>query len=514
MKIKKYIARTFQEGKNLILEELGDEAVILSSRTTPLDINGESNIEIIAGINESSDSNDDKTENTQNTNKQSGDIDNSNNFNSYNTNNNLSKSNEKINNNLSKPNFTKRDNPDFLTRLENFTRPLSSIINKNESQNNVKSKESKFNNELNNNEFNNNKFNNSNSSSEQNSISKIDLSFITSTNSDLSEIKKSIKTLENNSKYRFSSLFSSTHLRLYKELLDADFEESYVLELISLSTQNIHRILQANIQKNIFDLISKTQSNSQTDSSIEYTNLSNKSSKPNLFVDVNDYNILKNEIKHLIIEDITFAKNLETSDKQQRLIFVGPSGSGKTSALIKLAIITKLIYNAKILIIAADSYKVGGLEQLQTLSSIANLPFKSAMSNTELQRVLLDAKDYDFVFIDTSGRSPKDESYLKEIKDFINISQPTNTFLVQNSTINLKTFKKVLKDFNIFKSTNLILTKIDETESIGSILSILKESNLPLNYITNGQQIPDDIEPATKELILDLIFRVSEDNNK
>lgn len=493
MKIKKYIAKTFQEGKLLILEELGDEAVILSSRTTPLDINGESNIEIIAGINEVSE-NTKELENSQNSNKTD--------VNNNNQNNKISYNEVLTNKNIHNDNASKKEHPDFLTRLENFTRPISSIINKNE--NSIKIEEEKFNN------LKNSQFNNTNKLNDKNSISKIDLSFITSTNSDLSEIKKSIKNLENNSKYRFSGLYSSTHLRLYKELLDADFEETYVLELISKSTQNINRILLSNIQQNVFDLISNTQSNQKANlhSNNDYENENLiKNGKNNLLIDVNDYSLLKNEIKNLIVEDINFAKNLTPMDKQQRLIFVGPSGSGKTSALIKLAIIIKLIYNSKILIVAADSYKVGGLEQLQTLASIANLPFKSAMSNIELQKVLLDAKEFDFIFIDTSGRSPKDESYLKEIKDFINISQPTNTFLVQNSTINLKTFKKVLKDFNIFKSTNLILTKIDETESIGSILSILKESNLPLNYITNGQQIPDDIELANKDVLLNLIFR-------
>lgn len=535
MKIKKYIAKTFQEGKLLILEELGDDAIILSSRTTPIDANGETNIEIIAGINETDDN---TSENKDSELKDITDnIISKNNNSSLNSHTNQSDSQNKLDrqkanrllDNYNRENQTKdfnttfnkdltKDNKlpldknkgDLLSKLENLAKPLSNIINKieesakdSQSKNNSFEKNhisSKMDNEDSREYYINSKIE---ESYKNNKISSIDLSFITSTNSDLSEIKKSIKNIENIERYKNSNLLSSTHQKLYNELLDADFSSYYSMELLGIATQNLYRNIQTHIKNMIFESVSNSQKDNKTIDNNNKAEINNL----NIFAQVNDYNLLKREIIEQFKDTLSFGNLIQQSKKQQRIIFVGPSGSGKTSALIKLAIVTKLMYNSKILIISADSYKVGGIEQLQTLSSIAAVTFKSAFTNVELQKILIEANEYDFVFIDTSGKSPKDDLYLKEISDFMKVAIPTTTFLVQNATVNIKTFNKVLDNFKIFNPSSIILSKIDETESIGSIISAIKDKNFKLSYVTNGQQIPDDIEPANLNLILSKIFK-------
>lgn len=553
MKIKKYIAKTFQEGKLLILEELGDDAIILSSRTTPIDANGETNIEIIAGINETDDSNSDSENSNDsdlNTNASSISSNLSNNISSNQSSltkqtDNLNKQDKQRANRLL-DNYNRENNRenqtsdivkenklpldknkgDLLSKLENLAKPLSNIINKieesakdsqsqylkNQQSSQTSSLSSKIDNEDSREYYINSKIE---ESYKNNKISSIDLSFITSTNSDLSEIKKSIKNIENIERYKNSNLLSSTHQKLYNELLDADFSSYYSMELLGIATQNLYRNIQTHIKNMIFESVS----NAQKENALK-DNKTNESKKVeinnlNIFAQVNDYNLLKREIIEQFKDSLSFGNLIQQtnqqanqqSKKQQRIIFVGPSGSGKTSALIKLAIVTKLMYNSKILIISADSYKVGGIEQLQTLSSIAAITFKSAFTNVELQKILIEAKDYEFVFIDTAGKSPKDDLYLKEISDFIKVAIPTTTYLVQNATVNIKTFNKVLENFKIFNPTSIILSKIDETESIGSIISAIKDKNYRLSYVTNGQQIPDDIEPANLNIILSKIFK-------
>ena len=160
MRIKKYISKTFQEGKLLILEELGEDAVILSSRTTPIDSNGESNIEIIAGINEESASkesienisdneiispsnseqdqinfkytnpnNQTENKNTESIKERASTRPNNLNdiLNSYR---NSSKSNLETTENNINENKAKKTTNDLMSRLESLAKPISNIINK------------------------------------------------------------------------------------------------------------------------------------------------------------------------------------------------------------------------------------------------------------------------------------------------------------------------------------------------------------------------------------------------
>lgn len=552
MRIKKYISKTFQEGKLLILEELGEDAVILSSRTTPIDSNGESNIEIIAGINEESASkesienisdneiispssseqdqinfkytnpnNQTENKNTESNKERASTRPNNLNdiLNSYR---NSSKSNLETTENNINENKAKKTTNDLMSRLESLAKPISNIINKIEEKPNSNQNIEKNNNELNNGDYKYNDYsrdylinNRIQESYSGKNISNIDLSFITTTNADLSEIKKILRNLETIERYKNSNLLSPTHQRLYKELIDAEINDIYALEILGVATQNLYKNIQSHLKNMIFESVSNFNNNAENSSNnSNNSNNNNQNSNQinsgfngsNIFTTVNDYTLLKREINTILVDNLNFGSHLHPSKKQQRIIFVGPSGSGKTSALIKLAIITKLLHNSKILIVSADSYKVGGVEQLQTLSAIASINFKSAFTNQELQKVLLDASDYEFVFIDTSGKSPNDPNYMKEIRDFMNISQPTTSYLVQNATTNFKTFKKILENFSIFKISGLILSKIDETESIGNILYLLKESNLNLSYFTNGQQIPDDLEPASSSKLISFIF--------
>ena len=49
-----------------------------------------------------------------------------------------------------------------------------------------------------------------------------------------------------------------------------------------------------------------------------------------------------------------------------------------------------------------------------------------------------------------------------------------------------------------FQPDYLLFTKLDETGSQGAILSAALEAGKPLSFFTNGQNIPEDIEPAQR----------------
>ncbi len=212
------------------------------------------------------------------------------------------------------------------------------------------------------------------------------------------------------------------------------------------------------------------------------------------------------EARNTLIEDIETSQSIEKSNKRQVILFVGSTGGGKTTSLVKIAVICRLVLNANILIVSADAYKVGGIEQLQTYSSIASIPFVAAYSTDELREIVDRELDRDFIFVDTTGKNHKSPEFISYLRDCADAALPEKIFLIQPATTNKKTFKKVISDLSVIKPSSIILTKVDEAETLGGILSTLKEFKIPISYITTGQKVPDDIEPVDLHKLARLVL--------
>ena len=140
------------------------------------------------------------------------------------------------------------------------------------------------------------------------------------------------------------------------------------------------------------------------------------------------------EAHSLLTDNIRTFQSMAKGDKRKIFAFVGPTGSGKTTALAKLAIISKLVMESNPFIISADSHKVGGAEQLQTFASIASIPFAVVYNRTDLIDSLAGQFDKDFIFIDTTGRSPFNKESISEIKELLEPVKIDVTFLVLSFT--------------------------------------------------------------------------------
>ena len=67
--------------------------------------------------------------------------------------------------------------------------------------------------------------------------------------------------------------------------------------------------------------------------------------------------------------------------------------------------------------------------------------------------------------------------------------------------------KRIAGQYEIFKPAKLLFTRLDETETFGPLLSQSVRSGKPISFITRGQRIPEDLEAATKDLILDMVLK-------
>lgn len=210
------------------------------------------------------------------------------------------------------------------------------------------------------------------------------------------------------------------------------------------------------------------------------------------------------QIKYNLRDYISVIKPLKKTDKTQKVFVYGATGNGKTTSLIRIAIITKLILKSKVGIITTDTYKVGGAEQLETYASVSGIPFSSAYNSEDLQQQIENFSDKDFIFIDTAGKNYKDKTFIDEINELSNTINPEHKLLVISSNISEKNVIEQVECFAVINPTGVILTKLDECYSLGNILYLLKE--IPIMYITTGQRIPEDLEPASKELIIKYVL--------
>ena len=186
---------------------------------------------------------------------------------------------------------------------------------------------------------------------------------------------------------------------------------------------------------------------------------------------------------------------------------VGPTGVGKTTTVAKLAANFKLAHGARVGLVTVDTYRIAAVEQLRTYAEIIDLPLAVVNDPSEMSRALDELGAVDLVFIDTAGRSPRDEVKIRELAEFLRRARPDEIHLVLSAVAGQRSLKAAVDRFATVQVDRLILTKLDEADSLGGILGVLGMSSRPVSYLTTGQAVPDDSEPADRMRLARLILK-------
>jgi flagellar biosynthesis protein FlhF len=185
--------------------------------------------------------------------------------------------------------------------------------------------------------------------------------------------------------------------------------------------------------------------------------------------------------------------------------FIGPTGVGKTTTIAKIAAMYSLNEKKKVGMITIDTYRIGAVEQLKIYADILGLPFEVVNSIDDIQKSMDNLKDCDMIFVDTTGRSIKNIMQLSELKLYLDRIKPDVTYLVISMTTKYNDLIQILNGFSTMDYNSVILTKLDETSTYGSLLNVACNTDVPISFITVGQNVPDDIEAATEDKLINLI---------
>jgi flagellar biosynthesis protein FlhF len=124
----------------------------------------------------------------------------------------------------------------------------------------------------------------------------------------------------------------------------------------------------------------------------------------------------------------------------------------------------------------------------------------------EMREAVTRMNDLDLILLDTAGRSPKDEVRIQELRAFLSEAQAHEVHLVLSSVASARVLEQTAERFAAVGTTALILTKLDEASGLGNLLQLVRASRLPVSYLTNGQNVPDDIETAEPSRMARLIL--------
>lgn len=211
------------------------------------------------------------------------------------------------------------------------------------------------------------------------------------------------------------------------------------------------------------------------------------------------------------LDDVTYLMKhqlvVKDNSKNGRIIMlIGPTGVGKTTTIAKLSA-RALKEGKKAGIINLDSYRIGASEQIRIYARIMGIPLYTASSPDTLRDgIARFLRNRDVIFIDTMGRNPKDEAYIKFLADICLSDIPIELHLLMSANSDDEFMQETYRFYKKLPVSCIAFTKIDEAVRFGSLYNLLMTYRKPVAYLTTGQKVPDDIEFPSSENLSELIL--------
>jgi flagellar biosynthesis protein FlhF len=219
--------------------------------------------------------------------------------------------------------------------------------------------------------------------------------------------------------------------------------------------------------------------------------------------------LVKARVAQLLEDEIRVDGPIVTdADKCRVVALVGPTGVGKTTTIAKLAANYRLREKLRVGLITVDTYRVAAVEQLRTYADIIDLPMEVVATPREMREAVARMSHLDLVLMDTAGRSPRDEIKIQELKSMLGEAEPDDVHLVLSSTAGAKSLVGTTERFAEVGTTAILLTKLDEANSLGHLVSLVRECRLPISYLTDGQNVPDDIQVAERRRLAYMLLGI------
>ncbi|MFC1234323.1 flagellar biosynthesis protein FlhF [Vibrio sp. F74] len=183
---------------------------------------------------------------------------------------------------------------------------------------------------------------------------------------------------------------------------------------------------------------------------------------------------------------------------------LGPTGVGKTTTIAKLAARAAMEYGAdNVALVTTDTFRIGAHEQLAIYGRIMGCPVKIAKDSEELAEAIYQLRNRRLVLVDTAGMGQRDVRLTEQLDTLMQDSGSViNSYLVLPATAQRRVLQETIDHFKRIPLSGCILTKIDESLSLGEFISVIVQNSLPVAYVANGQRVPEDIVIAQPKYLV------------
>ncbi|MFB9214872.1 flagellar biosynthesis protein FlhF [Vibrio sinaloensis] len=174
---------------------------------------------------------------------------------------------------------------------------------------------------------------------------------------------------------------------------------------------------------------------------------------------------------------------------------LGPTGVGKTTTVAKLAARAAMEWGAdNVALVTTDTYRIGAHEQLAIYGRIMGCAVKVAKDSKELADVIYQLRNRRLILVDTAGMGQRDVRLSEQLDTLMHESgEMIHSYLVLPATAQRKVLQETIDHFKRIPLSGCIMTKLDESLSLGEFVSVVVQNALPVAYIANGQRVPEDI---------------------
>ncbi len=178
-------------------------------------------------------------------------------------------------------------------------------------------------------------------------------------------------------------------------------------------------------------------------------------------------------------------------------LLLGPSGAGKTSVAAKLAAYYRLEERRSVVLITLDAYRETAVEQLRSYAKVIGAPFATGLSARQVHEGLRRHAQADVILIDMPGSGPDEMAAVKELHRLFQGGKVITTYLVLQASTREQELRRVIERAGDLPQLHLLFTKLDETESFGTMCEVAHQTGVPLAYWSIGRRVPEDIEVAS-----------------
>ena len=252
----------------------------------------------------------------------------------------------------------------------------------------------------------------------------------------------------------------------------------------------------------------------QNEFSLSYINMIEEKIRNDFSLEqLDNFELVERRVVDWIGESITIAK--ETAFRPPHVfIIVGPTGVGKTTTLVKLAAQFVKAFAAEhngqrpaICFITTDTMRVGAMEQLERWGKHMDSHVYKAEHTEDLKTLYDDNRaNMDAIFIDTSGFSPNDATHIAQMKLLLEVpGMNPDIYLALMAGTKTRDLQNIMQNYEPFGYKSVIVTKCDESEQFGNVISVMYDKHKAVSYITHGQVASRDI---TKANVVDFLTKL------